>query len=42
MGGSLLDLCFVMHFFVSLLALQLSRRGGESWLLCFNRLLDVL
>ena len=28
-------LCFVVRYFVSILVLQSSRLGGESWLLCF-------
>ena len=35
-------LCFVMHYFVSILVLQSSWRGRESWLLCYYCLTDVL
>ena len=35
-------LCFVMHCFVSILVLQPSWRGRESWLLCYYFLTDVL
>ena len=28
-------LCFVVHYLVSILVLQSSRWGRESWLLCF-------
>ena len=31
---SVIVLCFAVHFFVSILILQSSRWGGESWLLC--------
>ena len=33
--GFCVCLCFGMHFFMSFLVLQSSRRGRESWLLCF-------
>ena len=32
---SVIVLCFVVRYFVSILALQTSRWGRESWLLCF-------
>ena len=32
---SVVVLCFIMRYFVSILALQSSRWGRESWLLCF-------
>ena len=35
-------LCFVVRYFVSILALQSSRWGRESWLLCFVCLPGVL
>ena len=35
-------ICFVKHYFVSILVLQSSWRGRESWLLCYYRLTDVL
>ena len=34
--------CFAMHYFVSILVLQSSWRGRESWLLCYYCLTDVL
>ena len=34
-------LCFVMHYFVSILVLQSSCRGRESWLLCYCCLADA-
>ena len=33
--GSVIVLCFVVRYFVSILVLQSSRWGRESWLLCF-------
>ena len=33
--GSVIVLCFVVAFFVSILVLQSSRWGIENWLLCF-------
>ena len=32
---SVIVLCFVLRYFVSILVLQSSRWGRESWLLCF-------
>ena len=32
---SVIVLCFVVRYFVSILVLQSSRWGRESWLLCF-------
>ena len=34
-GNSVIVVCFVVHYFVSILGLQSSRWGRESWLLCF-------
>ena len=31
--GSVFGICFVLHFLVSCLVLQLSSRGKESWLI---------
>ena len=39
---SVIILCFVVHYFVSILVLQSSRWGRESWLLCFVCLPGVL
>ena len=33
--GSVIAICFVVRYFVSILVLQSSRWGRESWLLCF-------
>ena len=35
-------LCFVMHYVVYILVLQLSWRGRISWLLCYYCLINVL
>ena len=39
--GSVIVLCFVVHYFVSIPVLQSSQWGRESWLLCFICLADV-
>ena len=36
---SVIDLCFVVRYFVSILVLQSSQLGRESWLPCFVCLL---
>ena len=33
--GFVIVICFVVRYFVSILALQSSRWGREIWLLCF-------
>ena len=39
---SVIILCFVVHYFVSILVFQSSGLGRESWLLCFVCLPGVL
>ena len=41
-GGLVLAPCFVLQYFVSFLALQLSHWGRESWLLYFWSVLNVM
>ena len=41
-GGSVFEICFGKHFFLSFLLLQSSRQGKESHSLCFNCHPDVL
>ena len=35
LGGLCVGLCFGMNYFMSVLVVQSSGRGRESWLLCF-------
>ena len=38
----LLDICFIVQYFVSYLVFQSSCLGGDGWLLCFCGLLNVI